>query len=220
MSTLMITAIRNGQQVARYPQMEIHFDGTCWHKAGPIIDGKSEATAALGRDKLIALCKAHDYDAIPADCFAHFGENPSGLLLMDGEEYDAKLRAEKEAALTPAQRERSEISKVSDRAERRINDTDEMNVQDHFSGRATAAAMLKAWRAKYPAAAMKEDAANLRGQAAGERDLAVGALTYDADGWLSQEDQQQRHDKAIAEAIALEKQATDLDTQAATIEEK
>ena len=75
---------------------------------------------------------------------------------------------------------------------------------------------IRKWREGYPADARKMDAAKLREQAAHKRDLATGALVYDADGWLNHEAQQQRHDKIMAEAEMLEAQAKILDAQPPT----
>lgn len=68
----------------------------------------------------------------------------------------------------------------------------------------------QAWRAEYPDAATEERRERLRAQAEHERSLAVGALTYDADGWLSPEDQQRAHDEHIAKAEAIEAEAASL----------
>lgn len=51
---------------------------------------------------------------------------------------------------------------------------------------------LKAWREKYPAAAAREQVATLHSKADHHDSLAAGALVYDADGWLSTEEQERR----------------------------
>lgn len=209
-----IAMLRNGKEAKRFPNMVVRQDGTIWmHNTMPVMDGQSATSKEIGMDNLKALVKAQEWDKIPHGCFAKFGKNDSGLLVVDADTYYAELRAAKEAALTPAQRERREIETIRYRADRRIDDEDEMNVQDHFTGRAKAAAMLKAWREKYPAEARAEDAADLRAQAEAKRSLAVGALTYDADGWISQDEQRKRHDEIMAEAVALEKQAKELEAK-------
>lgn len=81
---------------------------------------------------------------------------------------------------------------------------------ESISLRLTADKALAAWREQYPDAAREERQQMLRDQAAHERHLASGALTYDADGSLSHEDQQHSHDKSIAKAEALEAQASEL----------
>ena len=69
---------------------------------------------------------------------------------------------------------------------------------------------MEAWRAKYPAEARKEESARLIAQAEHEEDLAAGALVYDADGWIGPEEQQRRHDEAMAKAQELRAKAAEL----------
>jgi len=71
-------------------------------------------------------------------------------------------------------------------------------------------AALATWRQQYPAAAREEHRMQLQDKAEHERSLAVGALTYDADGSLSHEDQQRRHDEHMTAAAALDAQAAAL----------
>lgn len=121
--------------------------------------------------------------------------------------------AEIEAALTPAERERREISDMFAQAKRRLHATDDNGVSDGYALMAQARARLAAWREQYADAARQEQAENLRAQAEHERSLASGALVYDADGSLTSEMQQQRHDEHIAKAESLEQQAAEIESE-------
>lgn len=59
-------------------------------------------------------------------------------------------------------------------------------------------------------AAAKERAKNLKAKADHERSLAIGALTYDMDGWLNREEQQKRHDEFKANAMKMEREAENI----------
>lgn len=77
---------------------------------------------------------------------------------------------------------------------------------EYFALIAEADAALTAWGIKFPAAKAAEDAQALRDKAAHLREIAAGALTYDADGMLDAAAQQARHDELIAQAEAVEAQ--------------
>lgn len=76
--------------------------------------------------------------------------------------------------------------------------------------RSAADAALAAWRIRYQDAAREEQRLVLHDKAEHERELATGALTYDADGWLTYEDQQHRHDEHMAKAANYDRQANEL----------
>lgn len=128
-------------------------------------------------------------------------------------DHDAERELERQVHLVahPEIRERQEIERMMERAEVIIQGEDED--YDRGAGyalRHQAEQRLAAWRERYPAAAAEEDAMQLEDKAAHLRDLAVGALVYDADGWLSAEEQQKRHDGLEAEAAALDRQAVEI----------
>lgn len=97
---------------------------------------------------------------------------------------------------------------MADRLERSGSDD---NVSGPIRLRADARRKLAEWRERYPEAARAEDARDLRSRADALRSLAAGALVYDADGSLSAEYQQARHDELIKDAEALEAQANELE---------
>lgn len=65
--------------------------------------------------------------------------------------------------------------------------------------------------ARLPAARCAAEIASLKAQSADARRIAGGALTYDADGWISPEEQQARHDAGMAKAAALAARAAALE---------
>lgn len=65
--------------------------------------------------------------------------------------------------------------------------------------------------ARVPAAHRARKIRSLRDQASHARSVALGALTYDADGWLSREDRQKSHDEGMAKSATLESQAVELE---------
>ena len=210
-----VVVIRNGEVKLTIPNATIRSDGTVWtaKNDNPLIDGESARSKHEGKEKLAALIKARKSEEIPLACIAKYGHNESGLLVVDKDEYYAEKRAKAEREMTPAQRERIEIQKLYAKANKIANSESEDNVSKPMAIRSKADKKLADWRKKYPVEAAKEKAADLRAKADHERDLARGALLYDADGWLSKEDQQKRHDEHIAKATELEKQATELETK-------
>lgn len=189
--------------------LEEQKDGSLQNKGVPLIDGKAPESIALG-PKLLELVKAKKYSEIPAGCFAHVGQNPSGLLVVD---YEAKQKAECDQYLTqhPETVERNEIAKLFARGHKINNDWDEeADTGKGFILIAEAEQRLAAWRIKYPDAAREEAAQELEARAGYEDELAIGAMTYDADGWLSSADQQKRRDEFRAKAGALRAKAAEI----------
>ena len=107
-----------------------------------------------------------------------------------------------------AQQERNEIERMFERAEDKRD-----YPGSYFPAKIKAEAALKAWREKYPREAATERAATLRYQAEALRSKALRALTYDADGSLSHEAQQKRHDGWMAEAQAKIAEAERLEAE-------
>ena len=106
---------------------------------------------------------------------------------------------------TPANVERARIASLYAAAERAEDDP-----SDHFRLLGLADAALATWQAANPEAAREERRSELRAAADHERDLAAGALTYDADGSITTAEQ----DRRTAEHRA---KATELDAQAAAL---
>ena len=209
---MTITVFRGGKQLLHLSNCIIRNDGTVWLASGiPLIDKGSVAAKVLGKAEVERLVAAKEYDKL-AGCFAKFGENESGLIIMDDDEQIKKIRAEAKAATTTAQFEHNEIEELFYSAELIAKGDSEDNIWLPCSIRRRAWNMLRAWREKYPAEARKEKARYLQDQADRNRKLASGALLYDADGWLESNAQEQRHDAFIAEAITLENQAKALET--------
>lgn len=213
MQVKTMAVIRDGQIKMRLPGCTVRADGTIWSSGNknPLVDGQAPKSIEIGTAKLQAMLKAGQAEQIPVECLAQLGENESGLLVMDSAEYTAQERAAAEAAMTPAQRDKIEIEKLYAQAERLENSDSEDNVSGPIRLRAQARKLQAKWEAKYAPEASKAKAESLREQARRERETAVGALTYDADGWLSAEDQQRRHDEHMTRAAQVEAQAAELE---------
>lgn len=145
------------------------------------------------------------------------GDNGNGLIVRWASDVDAECRAKAQAEydalpaeIKAARAERNAIEQLYSRSYRALNHDTDDNVSRGYSLQAQANARLKAWREKYPKMAMLDDAESLESQASKEDSLASGALVYDADGWISSEGQQQRHDEHKAKAAQLRADAAKL----------
>lgn len=128
--------------------------------------------------------------------------------IKDWRSEDAARQSEAaRVAALPENIERRAIDEMLERADRLENSPSEDNVSGPLRLRAEAERRFEAWKAKYPEAAAREMAADLLAEADHEDELALGALTYDADGWLSREDQEARAAEHRAKAAALRAKA-------------
>ena len=130
------------------------------------------------------------------------GYRALGAILLDTESadwLDAHIRdlqrVERDRAATPEATERRRIHILYNRAERLLD-----NPGEYFDALSRADEALTAWQEAYPQAAADEEREQRADQADALRSLALGALTYDADGSLNAADQQQRHDELMAQA--------------------
>ena len=149
-----------------------------------------------------------------ADAVRSAGKDPADYRGLPGTNYDLAaadwidaqyeaLEQRREAdRRNPVNIARSRVNHLFARAERRIDYPGE-----YYPMLSGARAALAAWRAQYPDAARAEDRQELLDEARDLQDLATGALLYDADGWLSREDQQRRHDEYLAQAAAKRAEA-------------
>lgn len=201
MTTILV--MRDGQAKMRLVNPDIRADGTVWHRGQPVLDGQ---TAGVDLAALKRALKARDWAAIPAAAYARMGTSPSGLTLIEESEHRRAL----EAALTPAQRERRSIRDLFAQAENARHATDDDQMDRHFRLLGEAKSRLAAWRTTYPADAREEDRAELIAQAEHQEHLAVGAQTYDADGWLDATERDRRAAEFRARAAELRAQAASL----------
>jgi hypothetical protein len=111
---------------------------------------------------------------------------------------------------TPAQKEREAIAKLYNKAEAAYYSEDDDNVSDYYGFLGAADRRFAAWKIAYPQDWALEQAENLEFEASEKEYKAAGALTYDADGWITPAEQQARHDRFIAEANDLREQAKKL----------
>jgi hypothetical protein len=196
---MMYLVIRDNEVKMPLADPTIKANGTIWMHGVPLLGITDAATKA----KAVDACKRQAWSEIPAEAYTRVGENANGLTVIKRSDY----LAAKEAALTPAQRERREIDKLFAKAERLENSDSEDNVSGPMILRSKARKMLADWQAKYPTDAAEEKHQAMLDKAAHLRDMASGALTYDMDGSISHEEQQKRHDDFINQAKAIEAEA-------------
>lgn len=112
------------------------------------------------------------------------------------------LSMDTQTANTEAQDARFAITVMFDRAE---------DLRDYpgqyFPALAKADKALAQWREDYPEAGRDEKRSNLLASAESMERQAKGALTYDADGWISPNEQQKRHDEGMVKAANLRTEA-------------
>ena len=186
---MMYLVLRNNEVKMPLADPTIKADGTIWMRGVPLL-GITDATI---KAKAADVCKRQAWSEIPADAFTRVGDNPNGLTVIKQSDY----LAAKEAALTPAQRNRREINNLFAQADRLENSDSEDNVSGPMMLRTKARRLLADWQAKYQAEAAEEKRQAMLDKAAHLRDMALGALTYDMDGSISPEEQQKRQAKAI-----------------------
>lgn len=124
------------------------------------------------------------------------------------EEMNRREAEAQQKAACPEWRERRRVTQMFRRAER-LKDYP----GDYFPALAEAEKALAAWGEKYPAAAREEDALHWEAKAGHEDEMASGALVYDADGWLSSDDQNRRSEEHKAKAAEYRQKAAELRRQ-------
>lgn len=210
-----LVVIRGGEAKLRLPNAEIRSDGTIWYNGVPLCDGL--AADALPKEQVAAIIRATAWDKLPLGMWAHMGTSASGLTVMLESERDDQQRADRERqraaylSVHPGAEARREIDELCARADRLERSGSEDNVSGPIRLRAEARERLAEWRTRYPVEDREEEAIRLRGLADRQRELAAGALTYDADGSLTAEMQQQRHDGHMGKAGDLDRQAAELE---------
>lgn len=149
----------------------------------------AEAVRAAGLGKYVWFCGLAMPAAVADALVAH---------------WDAR-RAEWQAS-HPGATERREIYDLVSRAA----ECEDEDYRLSCSLRLDARARLVAWSEKYPAEWREEHAERLEAVAQHERDLAVGAMLYDCDGSLSEDDQKRRAAEFVARAVALEAESANI----------
>ena len=204
---MIYLAIRDGKNIGTIPDPVIKGkENEVWVNGTPMIDSQSKEFIAIGREKILSFIKNKEFDKIPKEAIAKLGVNPSGLEVISQKDHFATM----EKNISPAQKERREISALYMKANRLANSDDEDNVSGPMRLRSKANAMYDDWKKKYPEEAKKEQKEKLMMQVDELLTKASGALTYDADGSLSQEDMQRRHDEYIKQAQKIKYQAMSL----------
>jgi len=199
MSTYL--AIRDGVIRARIPDGEIR-DGVLVGPAGEHVIDAELAKADGQYERVRELAKARQWNRIDRRYIAGPGTSASGLLIIEEKEWRKRERQRTEQS--PGAKERAKIEQLYLTAERQLR---EGNIEGHFRLRTEADRRLAAWRAKCPRAAAAEYATELQAQANHVEQMAVGAMVYDCDGSLSQDDREQRAANYRAKATDLKVKA-------------
>ena len=210
----VVIAYRNGEEKLRIPA-EIR-NGVLRHGQNILINNDLIPAGQIERVK--AQIKSGKITPEVEAMGMRIGDNGNGLIVRWYDDVLAESRATAKAEydalpaeVKAARKERLEIEQLYNRAYKSLNhDTDDNNISRGYSLQAQANARLEAWRTKYSKQAMLEDADKLEAQASKEDDLAIGALVYDADGWISSDEQQRRHDEHKAKAEELRAEAAKL----------
>lgn len=197
-TTYLVT--RDGQIKLRLTGATVDGDGAVTANGAYVVDGDL-AKAHGCYDAVVAAARARQWRSINRRYFAKVGTSPSGLTVETEAEYNARMRPPVDAA--PEWAERRAISALFAKAAR----LEYVDSNAYYHTLHEAEAALAAWQAKYPRAAAVERSESLRVAAEHERHLALGALTYDCDGSLSREDQDREHDRRMAVAADLDRQA-------------
>jgi len=195
---------------------DIRADGTIWSdtNAGtqPIINGHLLTAAGITKEQYGNAARAGELTDAMLACCLKLGENPGGRVARDKETFAREQDARREAAMSPIEREKRTLREAIHHAERRAARCDRSEDDVEFDQLSWKAERLqKEFYERFPEELRADRASNLRGRADHKRALAIGALVYDCDGSLSDEDQQRRHDEFIAEAVALESKAAELE---------
>lgn len=163
------------------------------------------------RDGKVVLTIPGKYSAALLGCCMKLGVNPGGREVRDKNAHEASLKRDRENAMSPADREKRSMLEAIAKAENRAQRCDRSQDDVEYRHRKWAAEeLLEAFYAKYPEELAAKKAADLRWKASELRRKAVGALLYDADGWIGADEQQRSHDAMIAEAVEIEKQADEI----------
>lgn len=158
--------------------------------------------------------------------YLRMGQNPDGNLLVDSEEESRKRQDEAERKILALHLnsprngdnrkwghcEKCDVALPPGYGKLRFCAAD-TGCPDHMDrdGWHIRCADESACAVRVPAARRAAKIRSLRDQAEHEKSVAIGALTYDADGWLSREDQEKSHATGMAKAAQLEAQAAALE---------
>ena len=199
-------AYRDGKLVLSAVNLEKADDGTLWGKAGkscPLINqaGQGELT----KEQIVEYCNKGQFDKLPKEVFCKEGMNLGGLEVITLNEHQARAKAKRDAARTPAQIEREAIIELCRKSEAEIDNPHDSILYWKYKNEASA--RFEKWKRNYPNGWKREQAEDLMSMAERQKSLAVGALVYDMDGSLSAEDQKDRHDKFMQTANEMIKKA-------------
>ena len=209
-----IVVIKDGEEKLRIPA-EIINGHVYGPDQQPITIGYKLEAAGIDKKAYCNRARNHSLTEADKECVAVLGDNGQGMMVRWAADIEAEREAERQAAydalpakVRAAREERQAIDRLFYQADRAYNhDTDDNNIERAMRLRSEARSRLDAWKKNYPEAAAEETKADMIAKAEKLEDLATGALTYDADGWISPEEQQNRHDKMMAEAAEIRKQA-------------
>lgn len=196
----------------------IHADGTIWSigaTSRPVLNGALAESRGISKATCAAQVKAGRYTPQVLACGMVLGENFGGRIARDKDAADEEARRAA-AAMSPIEREKQkllgEIARIENQARRCDRSEDDVEYQRL----AWKAEKLQAdFYARFPEENVAQQVADLRWKASERRRIAAGAMLYDCDGSLNYEDQCERRDAGIAEAVAIETRAAQLETAGA-----
>ncbi len=209
---MMIEILVDGKVTLHVPAT-IHADGTIWSigsPSRPVLNGALAESRGISKVTCADQVRRGKYTSDVLACGMVMGENFGGRIARD------KDAAAEEAAMTPTEREKQTLLQAIANAERAARRCDRSEDDVEYQRLTWKAEKLQAdFYARFPEEKLADQVASLRDRAAHGRDIAAGAMLYDSDGSLSYEDQCERRDAGIAEAVAIEKQAAQLETAGA-----
>jgi hypothetical protein len=201
---------RDGQVKMSAVRLEKATDGTLWYEAGkcgPLINKSVYEKSGFTEEQIAEFCRKEQFDKIPKEAFCREGMNLDGVEVITLEEHQSRAKKKREAR-TPAQVERDEIRNLFFKAQREEDNPHDSVMYWKYRGEATK--RLEQWKKDYPDDWKREQAQDLMLQSEKQKELAVGALVYDADGLFDENEKQRWHDQFIERSEDLKRQAEDL----------
>lgn len=212
---MMIEILVDGKVTLHVPAT-IHADGTIWSigsPSRPVLNGALAESRGISKATCAAQVKAGRYTPEVLACGMVLGENFGGRIARDKDAAADEARRAADAAMTPIEREKQQLLQAIANAERAARRCDRSEDDVEYQRLTWKAEKLQDdFYARFPEEKIADKVAAMRSRAAHIRDVAAGAMLYDCDGSLSYEDQCERRDAGIAEAVAIETQAAQLET--------
>jgi hypothetical protein len=186
-------------------------DGFLWGLTGdsakPVLNGSLLAENGVSQDEAKKALASGKYSDKIRACFMTVGDNANGRTVVNKTAADRLEHEQWKANRTPADLRREEIATLWAKVRRCDRSEDDV---EYDRLRFAAQDAESKFYAEFPEELKKDQAAELRAKADKARELASGALVYDADGWISSEEQERRAAEFRAEAAQYDLQADEL----------